>query len=192
MNDNIHSHNRSSSLYEVPWPTGCKTVIDFYTCHVTGANGTEVEKIAYSVITWKCFPYHWPFALFFFCRQSEQTVESKGFVAISDACLDDHVTSLSWSCFIIYIFQMPHCCAVCNSLLSWWRYAMEMLSAFWSFLMGIYRWTKGSPNKGSVIRALLFSLMLVWTSYWTNSQVAVVLEATGPCDVIVIITARVV
>ena len=37
---------------------------------------------------------------------------------------------------------------------------------------GIHQWLVDSPHKGPVVVSLVFSLLLVWMIYWTNSREA--------------------
>ena len=41
---------------------------------------------------------------------------------------------------------------------------------YWPFVRGIHQWPMNSPDKGQWQRALMFSLICVWTNRWVNSR----------------------
>ena len=53
-------------------------------------------------------------------------------------------------------------------LWTWWHHAMETF--YWPFVRGIYWLPVDCPYKGSVMRTYGSFLLLVWASYWRNSQ----------------------
>ena len=57
-----------------------------------------------------------------------------------------------------------HCCGC-----SWWHHQMETFSALLAVVSGIHRSLVNSPHKGQWRRALMFSLVCVWTNSWANS-----------------------
>ena len=55
---------------------------------------------------------------------------------------------------------------------TWWRHEMEYFPRYWSFVRGIH-WLvtrEFLAHKGQWRWALVFSLICVWTSSWTNSE----------------------
>ena len=54
--------------------------------------------------------------------------------------------------------------------IEWWRHQKEHFPRYWPFVRGI-RWILvDSPHKGQWRRALVFSLISVWTNDWFNKR----------------------
>ena len=51
----------------------------------------------------------------------------------------------------------------------WWHHQMKRLPRYWPFVRGIHRPSVNSPHKGQWRRALMFSLMCIWTNGWINN-----------------------
>ena len=54
--------------------------------------------------------------------------------------------------------------------LSWWHHQWKHFPRHWPFMWGIHRSPVISPHKGQWHRALLFSLICVWTNSWINNR----------------------
>ena len=55
-------------------------------------------------------------------------------------------------------------------MLSWWCNQMETYSGFLALCAGIHRSLVNSNHKGQWRRALIFSLICVWTNDWINNR----------------------